>query len=153
MANERGPEDLSAPSPWACPKCGEDVTHGSLMCGQCGTSLDWDDEDDDYLTDGGATVRCASCGSDIGLTSRYCSECGAEIVLSESDRQIALLHAEVSALQRRLDALSLPSTDLLSDRFWTRAAAVFGHGLAFNLILWVVVYLILFAVIGAASIS
>jgi hypothetical protein len=88
----------------------------------------------------------------VPLDSAYCPACGKELHTTEAERQVALLRVEVSNLCSQLDAQRsevprLPQTQLLSDRFWTRAAAVFGHGLAFNLVVWVILY----AIIGIAA--
>jgi hypothetical protein len=56
----------------------------------------------------------------------------------------------VAYLERRIAALEarMPRTNLLSDQFWTRAWAVYGHVLAVGLVASIVATVVYFALAG-----
>lgn len=97
-------------------------------------------------------MKCSKCGSDVDEGQKFCSQCGnpltvrSEIiseqsVVNERNDQIVIqeLISRVSKLEQRL-----PDSDILSNKFWRRALAVFGHWFS----VWVTLYGVLILVIG-----
>jgi len=93
---------------------------------------------------GGLVAACPNCGAINLHGARFCSSCG--LTMPEPDKlaELAALKVEVGTLRRNLTELEsrLPNTGLLSDNFWTRAWAVFGHSLAVGAIIYGAVLLL-----------
>jgi hypothetical protein len=66
-------------------------------------------------------MLCLNCDSPIEGPANFCSTCGSVLRIRKSDG-IQELSARLSQLET-----ALPRTNLLSNVFWTRALAVFGH--------------------------
>lgn len=105
-------------------------------------------------------VPCVKCGAALPAAAKYCLACGEAVPEPDSSHQVAALRQEVAHLRGQVESLlagveevRLPQTDLLSESFWTRALAVFGHGLAFQVALIVVMYVVIFAIVGAVAVT
>jgi len=85
----------------------------------------------------GPIVSCQACGAQNADGARFCSACGVTIPEPDALAELAALKADVrmlrgelAGLESRLPSRKLPNTALLSDSFWTRAWAVWGHSFA-----------------------
>lgn len=85
----------------------------------------------------GPITSCQACGAENADGARYCSACGVTIPEPDALAELAALKADVrmlrgelAGLESRLPSRKLPNTALLSDSFWTRAWAVWGHSFA-----------------------
>lgn len=67
--------------------------------------------------------------------------------LAKANSELQSLHARVSALEKKtIASAALPNTDLLSDKFLTRAFAVLGHYFVAGLIIALPIYALIFIV-------
>lgn len=89
---------------------------------------------------------CAACGSKVPAPSL-------ESQVESLRQQVARLEAELKSLRSDVAGVRIPDTALMSSDFWTRAWAVFGHALAPNVALSIILYVLLFALVGVASLG
>ena len=67
----------------------------------------------------------------------------------ELQSQVNELKSQLAALQARFEiAPRLPSTGMSSDKFITRAFAVWGHNIVASLIIAIPFYILLFVIMG-----
>ena len=94
-------------------------------------------------------LSCVSCGAAITLGAKFCAVCGTSVPEPGAATELISIRSEIHALRHELEDLrrGAPKTSLLSDDFWTRALAVFGHNMAIGAILYVVVLVFLFIVV------
>jgi len=94
-------------------------------------------------------LSCASCGAAIILGAKFCAVCGMSVPEPDAATELISIRSEIRALRHELEDLrrGAPKTGLLSDDFWTRALAVFGHNMAVGAILYLVVLVFLFIVV------
>ena len=69
------------------------------------------------------------------------------------NREIVTLNSKIRELERRLDGLEgrIPNSNIVSNKFWTRAFAVLGHQMAVGLVIYAIIFAvaIVFAILGA----
>lgn len=75
------------------------------------------------------------------------SEIELQEALAKANSELQALHARVSALEKKTSAsAALPNTNLLSNKFLTRAFTVLGHYLVASLIIALPIYALIFIV-------
>ena len=71
------------------------------------------------------------------------------------NREIATLNSKIRALESRLDNLEfrIPNSNIVSNSFWSRALAVFGHQMAIGLVMYAIIFAIaiFFGILGALA--
>jgi len=90
------------------------------------------------------------------MTEQTSTEMSAQ---SAANRQIATLDSKIQELEMRLYNLEgrIPNSNIMSNKFWTRALAIFGHEISIYLLFYggiiamAVVIGILGALIGSIS--
>ena len=69
------------------------------------------------------------------------------------NREIAALNSKILALEMRLLSLEgrLPNSNIISQMFWSRALAVFGHYMSIMLVFYAIIFAIViaFGILGA----
>lgn len=69
------------------------------------------------------------------------------------NREIATLNSKIKELEMRLDSLEsrIPSSNIVSHKFWSRALAVFGHQMSIVLVFYAIIFAIaiVFGILGA----
>lgn len=82
------------------------------------------------------------------------SEIELQEALAKANSELQALHARVSALEKKtIASATLPKTDLLSDKFLTRAFAVLGHYFVAGLIIAIPIYALLFIIFLIVGVS
>jgi len=99
--------------------------------------------------------RCLQCSGPLSVSAKFCDSCGAETRPLQADELLPLIEkltADVAALRlvETRARPALPSTNLLSDDFMTRAFAVYGHVLVAGLLISLPIYLLVL-LIGLAA--
>ena len=69
------------------------------------------------------------------------------------NRELVTLNYKIRELERRLDSLEdrLPNSNIVSQKFWSRALAVFGHHISILLMFYAIIFAltIVFGILGA----
>jgi hypothetical protein len=139
-----------------CPHCSHPIgnKHPYSWCAECGEPLSPQILEmlpppipDPVPTN----LHCSTCGAKAVKHARFCYICGAAVTVITAPSQSAPIPrhgtqpSRLDSFETRLRTLEdrLPSTNLLSKDFWTRAFAVVGHGLAVQLALLIIIWFVI----------
>ena len=98
-----------------------------------------------------AASVCSNCDTPFKPDGRFCAKCGARRTGAAADSQTGPDMESMRLfrdLERRLDRMEM-RTNLISPKFWTRAAAVIGHGAAF----WLAVYAVILVLVIMSGVA
>lgn len=63
-----------------CPKCHAALNGNEIFCGECGTKIEWPEEDDEKaMEDTYSPCICSTCGEELKETDAFCPNCGSPV--------------------------------------------------------------------------